>query len=35
VPLPEGLGADGVGELRAGHEWKIDAFPMPEGDAAP
>ena len=28
VPLPDGLGALEVGELRAGHEWKIDGFPL-------
>jgi hypothetical protein len=27
VPLPPGLAATEVGELRAGHEWKIDDFP--------
>jgi hypothetical protein len=28
VPLPEDLDVREVGELRAGHEWKIDGFPM-------
>lgn len=27
VPLPDGLALPEVGELRVGHEWKIDAFP--------
>ncbi len=27
VPLPDGMAAREVGELRAGHEWKIDGFP--------
>jgi len=34
VPLPSGLGALEVGELRAGREWKIDGFPLLE-DATP
>jgi hypothetical protein len=28
VPLPADLDVRAVGELRAGHEWKIDGFPM-------
>ena len=27
VPLPEGLSAAKIGEVRAGREWKIDGFP--------
>jgi hypothetical protein len=27
VPLPAGMQVSEVGELRAGHEWKIDGFP--------
>lgn len=34
VQLPEGLDVGEVGELRAGHEWKIDGFPM-LGEAEP
>lgn len=33
VPLPDGLSVSEVGELRAGSEWKIDAFPS-AADAA-
>ncbi len=32
VPLPAGLGALEIGELRAGREWKIDGFPQRAGD---
>ena len=32
VPLRDGLAVRDVGELRAGHEWKIDGFPL---DGAP
>lgn len=35
VPLPEGLGVAEVGELRAGHEWKIDGFARHEEDGQP
>lgn len=28
VPLPAGMATKDVGELRAGHEWKIDGFPL-------
>jgi hypothetical protein len=28
VPLPAGLALPGIGELRAGREWKIDGFPL-------
>jgi hypothetical protein len=31
VPLPDGLTVRGVGELRAGSEWKVDGFPLLEG----
>ena len=31
VPLPSGMAAADVGELRAGHEWKIDGFPLAPG----
>lgn len=34
VPLPSGLGVLEVGELRAGHEWKIDGFPLDPGSSA-
>jgi hypothetical protein len=36
VPLPDGLAASEIGELRAGREWKIDGFPLrPEADTRP
>lgn len=35
VPLPEGLGAAEIGELRAGHEWKIDGFARHEEGGEP
>jgi hypothetical protein len=33
VPLPSGLTAIEIGELRAGREWKIDDFPLSAGDS--
>ena len=33
VPLPAGMAAKDVGELRAGHEWKIDGFPLAPGSS--
>lgn len=34
VPLPDGMALLEVGELRAGHEWKIDGFPLATGAPA-
>jgi len=35
VPLPEGRTLEEIGELRAGHEWKIDGFPSLAGAQSP
>lgn len=35
VPLPAGLSPLEVGELRAGREWKIDGFALPEDTDSP
>jgi hypothetical protein len=35
VPRPPDLGLDRVSEVRAGHEWKIDGFPLSTSDPSP
>jgi hypothetical protein len=35
VPLPGGLPAAEIGQLVAGHEWKIDDFPLSESEDSP
>ena len=35
IPIPSGLAPDSSREVRAGHEWKIDDFPLAIDAAAP